>query len=161
MHTKSPQDMISDNPGGFGKWRLFFWPIHRWELKKILPFLSIFALITFNYNLLRAFKDAIVITAKNSGAETLPFIKVYAILPCALLFTVLFARLANRYSREAIFYIMMSIFLGFFFIFTFFLFPFQEALHPNSLADSLQSLLPQGFKGMIAVFRNWTFTTFI
>ena len=101
-----------------------------------------------------------VVTAQNSGAEAIPFIKVWAILPSAILLTFLFTRLANRYTREKVFYIMMTLFLAFFFVFTFVLFPAQEYLHPNGVADQLQALLPSGFKGFIAIFRNWTFTLF-
>lgn len=144
----------------FGRWRSFFWPIHRWELKKFFPMLGIFSLISFNYNILRAYKDSLVVTAPHSGAEALPFIKVWAILPSAILFTFLFTRLMNRFTREQVFYIMMGIFLAFFFLFTFILLPFQEMLHPHGLADALQQMLPTGFKGFIAIFRNWTFTLF-
>ena len=55
---------------------------------------------------------------------------------------------------------MMCLFLAFFFVFTFVLFPAQEFLHPNGVADKLQAFLPAGFKGLIAIFRNWTFTLF-
>jgi AAA family ATP:ADP antiporter len=144
----------------FGKWRSIFWPIHRCELKKFLPMFAMFFLITFNYNLLRAYKDSMVVTATHSGAETIPFIKVWAILPAAILLTWVFTRLANRYSREKVFYIMMSIFLVFFFLFTFFLYPAQDFLHPNATADKLQAVLPQGLKGLVAIFRNWVFTLF-
>jgi AAA family ATP:ADP antiporter len=144
----------------FGKWRSFFWPIHRWELSKFLPMFFMFFLISFNYNTLRACKDTLVVTAPHSGAEAIAFIKVWAILPGAFLLTYLFTRLANRYGREKVFYIMMSLFLGFFVLFTFVLFPLQEYLHPNQLADRVQEALPAGFKGFIAMFRNWTFTLF-
>ncbi len=120
----------------------------------------IYFLISFNYNILRIYKDAMVITASKSGAEAIPFIKVWGILPGALLLTFLFTRLNNRFSREKVFYIMMGIFLSFFFVFGFFLFPMQEYLHPHDLADRLQSLLPAGFQGFIAIFRNWTCTLF-
>jgi AAA family ATP:ADP antiporter len=144
----------------FGKWRTFFWPIHRSEWKKFLPMMGLFFFITFNYNLLRTFKDSIVVTAPNSGAEAIPFIKVWAILPSAVLLTLVFTRLANRFTREKVFYVMMSIFLVFFFLFTFVLYPLRDYLHPHALADTLQTLLPAGFKGLIAIFRNWTFTLF-
>ncbi|PIS03235.1 MAG: AAA family ATPase [Chlamydiae bacterium CG10_big_fil_rev_8_21_14_0_10_42_34] len=144
----------------FGKWRSFFWPIHRSELKKFLPMFFIFFLIAFNYNVLRSYKDTIVITAAHSGAETIPFIKLWAVLPSAILFTLLFTRLSNHFTREKVFYITLSIFIVFFFLFAFILYPSQELLHPNNLADKLQHLLPDGFKGFIAIFRNWTFTLF-
>lgn len=117
-------------------------------------------LISFNYNALRAYKDSMVVTASNSGAEAIPFIKVWAILPAALFLTFIFTRLANRFSRDKVFYLMMSLFLSFFFIFTFVLFPAQDYLHPNHFADKMQAFLPEGLKGFVAIFRNWTFTLF-
>src|SRR5690606_7971395 len=101
-----------------------------------------------------------VVNASKSGAEAIPFIKVWAILPAALLLTYLFTRLSNRYSREKVFYIMMGMFLSFFFLFAVILFPLQEYLHPHGFADRVQAVLPEGFKGLIAMFRNWTFTLF-
>src|SRR3989344_2385518 len=148
------QTMQVANAVDFGKWRSFFWPIHRWELKKFVPMFLMFFLISFNYNALRAYKDSMVVTATHSGAEAIPFIKVWAILPSAILLTFLFTRLANRFSREKVFYIMMTIFLSFFFLFTFVLYPLRDYLHPHELADKLQALLPAGFKGLIAIFRN-------
>ncbi len=144
----------------FGKWRSFFWPIHRSELKKFLPMFFIFFLIAFNYNILRSYKDSIVITASHSGAETIPFIKLWAVLPSAVLFTLLFTRLSNWFCKEKLFYIVLSIFLVFFSVFALILYPAQEWLHPHHLADKLQEILPAGFKGLIALFRNWTFTLF-
>lgn len=144
----------------FSKWRSFFWPIHRWEIKKLLPMLLIFFLIAFNYNLLRAYKDTIVVTSSNSGVEAIPFIKVWAVLPSAILFTFFFTRISNKFSREKAFYVTLSIFLGFFVLFAFVLYPAREILHPNAVADQLQSYLPAGFKGLIAIFRHWTFTLF-
>lgn len=152
--------MATVNPTEFGKFRSYLWPIHRHELKKFLPMLLIFFLIAFNYNLLRASKDALVVTAKASGAEAIPFIKVWAILPMALLITLVFTRLSNKFSREKVFYWMVGIFLGFFFLFTFVLYPAKGVLHPHDTADKLQEILPAGFKGMIAIFRNWTLTAF-
>lgn len=152
--------MKEDKTAGFGKWRSLFWPIHRWELKKFLPMFFMFFLISLNYNALRACKDSLVVTAPKSGAEALVFIKVWAILPGAILLTFLFTRLANRYSREKVFYVMMTMFLAFFALFTFVLFPMQESLHPNSLADKVQTFLPEGLSGFIAMFRNWTYTLF-
>ena len=144
----------------FGKWRSFLWPIHRWELKKFLPMFAMFFLIAFNYNSLRSYKDTMVVTAQGSGAEAIPFIKVWLGLPSAILVTVFFAYLSNRFSREKVFYIMMAIFLSFFALFTFVLLPAQDLLHPHELADRMQALLPEGFKGLIAIFRNWIFSLF-
>ncbi len=144
----------------FSRIRSYLWPISRQELKKFLPLLAIFFLVGFNYSLLRGTKDALVVTAPSSGAEALPFLKVWAIVPMALLFTFLFTRVSNRLAREKIFYVMMSIFISFFLLFMFFLNPFQDTLHPTCLCDRIQGMLPRGFQGFIAIFRNWTFTLF-
>ena len=145
---------------GFSKVRAYLWPIHRHELTKFIPTLLIFFLVGFNYSLLRATKDALVVTAPSSGAEALPFLKVWAIVPFALLFTFIFTRVSNRLPREKIFYVLMSIFVTFFLLFMFVLYPFQDALHPHQFADRIQEMLPLGCQGLIALFRNWTFTLF-
>lgn len=138
----------------------FLWPVHRYELKKLLPMLLVFFLIFFNYNVLRTMKDALVVTAKDAGAEVIPFIKVWAMFPGAILFTYIFTRLSNRLSREAVIYSMLGLFLLYFFLFTFFIYPSRDALHAHQLADYLQEVLPIGFKGFIAMIRYWSFTIF-
>lgn len=144
----------------FSKWRSYLWPIHGSEIKKFLPLLLIFALICFNYSVLKATKDALVITAPGSGAEAIPFIKVWVILPAALLITYLFTRLFNRFSQETVFYIMIGSFLSFFLLFAFVLYPLRNFIHPTIVADRLQEALPLGFSGLISVFRNWSYTLF-
>lgn len=144
----------------FTGWRAYLWPVHGYELKKFLPMFLMFFLITFDYNVLRTMKDTMVVTAKASGAEVIPFIKVWVMFPGAILMTFLFTRLANRLSRESVFYVMISFFLGFFLFFILVLYPLRDVLHPNVTADWMQQHLPAGFKGMIAMYRNWTFTAF-
>lgn len=153
--TKSSSENVE-----FSGWRAYLWPVHRHELRKLIPMLFIFFLISFDYNVLRNLKDTLVVTAKSSGAEVIPFIKVWVMFPGAILFTFIFTRLSNRLVRERVFYVLISAFLLYFFCFTFILYPARDHLHPNAFADKLEILLPLGFKGMIAMFRNWTFTTF-
>jgi ATP:ADP antiporter, AAA family len=144
---------------GFGTFRAFLWPVHRGEYRKFIPMLLISFLICFNYYFLRIFKDAIIITAPSSGAEALPFLKVWAILPTAVFMTFLFTRISNWLNRRTIFYAMIWFYIAYFVIFTLFLYPNQDVLHPHDLADRLEVMLPKGCRGLIACFRNWTFTT--
>lgn len=144
----------------FGRWRNALWPVERYELKKLVPMLLIFFLISFDYNVLRIMKDTLVVTAKSSGAEVIPFIKVWVMFPGAILLTFVFTRLSNRLKRETVFYAMLAIFLTYFVLFVTVLYPARDYLHPHATADALERILPLGFKGMIAMFRNWTFTTF-
>lgn len=142
----------------FGAIRSTLWPIYAHEFRKIVPMIFMLFLICFNYSALRNMKDAVVITA--SGAEVLPFIKVWAMLPGAVLITLIFTKLANKYSQEKVFYIMTSGFLLFYALFAFVIYPYRDVFHPVESADYLQSLLPSGFKGMISMYRYWTFTLF-
>jgi AAA family ATP:ADP antiporter len=144
----------------FSKIRSFLWPIYGHEMKKIVPMMLMLFLICFNYSILRNIKDAVVVTAQSSGAEVIPFIKVWVLLPMAILVTVIFTKLSNRYSQEKVFYLTISGFLLFFGAFAFIFYPFHDLFHPHQLADSLETTLPAGFKGLIAMFRNWSFTIF-
>src|ERR1700760_2885857 len=104
----------------FNRLQTILWPVHRYELKKLLPMLLVFFLIFFNYNVLRTMKDALVVTAKDAGAEVIPFIKVWAMFPGALLLTYMFTRFSNRFTRETVLYLILGLFLSYFFIFAFF-----------------------------------------
>jgi ATP:ADP antiporter, AAA family len=144
----------------FSRWRGYLWPVHTYELKKLIPMLLIFFFVTFNYNVLRTLKDTLLITAKSSGAEVIPFVKVWAMFPGAIFMTFLYTWLSNRVSRETVFYIIISIFLAYFAIFTFILYPIRDFIHPHELADRLEIYLPIGCRGLVAMLRYWTFTLF-
>lgn len=144
----------------FGKIRTFLWPIHSYEVKKIVPMLLMLFFVCFNYTVLRNLKDVVVITAQSSGVEVIPFIKLWVLLPAAIAITLIFSKLSNIYSQESVFYLTISFFLAFFVIFAFVIYPYRDFFHPHEFADYLENTLPAGFKGLIAMIRNWTFTIF-
>lgn len=149
---------MSETKQEFGKWRAFFWPVHAYELKKLLPMFLMFFCISFNYTILRDTKDTLIVT--SSGAETIPFLKVWGVVPAAVIFMIIYSKLSNILSKERLFYATIVPFLVFFAVFAYFLYPNREALHPNATADYLQSFLPMGLGGFIACFRNWTYSLF-
>ncbi|MEM1283176.1 MAG: Npt1/Npt2 family nucleotide transporter [Chlamydiota bacterium] len=142
----------------FGKFRSFIWPIHRYELRKFLPMLFMMFLVCFNYSIVRNLKDTVVVTA--SGAEVIPFIKLWAMLPGAVLLTLFYTYLSSHYSQERAFYIMVTMFICFYTLFGFVLYPFRDQLHPHHLTETLSVALPEGFSGLIAMLCNWSFTIF-
>ncbi len=144
----------------FGRWRSFFWPVHNFELKKLLPMFFLFFFINFNYTILRDTKDALIVTAPGSGAEAIPFLKVWAVLPMAILFMIVYSKLSNVFSKPKLFFTTISFFIAFFAIFALVLYPNKDFLHPTTLADSLQEFLPAGMSGLVAIFRNWTYSLF-
>lgn len=148
------------NDSGFSKIRSFLWPIHRHELSRFVPMLLLFFLIAFNYHILRILKDTLIITAPNSGAEVLPFLKVWVVLPSAILLTYIFTKLSTKFNREKIFYVMITSFLSFFALFIFGLYPNIDSFNLNGVADSLTKICPKGLHGFVALIRYWHFSLF-
>lgn len=154
--------MINIDEAGpaLSRYRSIFWPIKKGELRIFAPLLIIFFLICFNYSVLKVLKDALVVTASGSGAEVIPFIKMWGVLPAVLLMTFFFTRLANRFKHETIFYMLIGGFLGFFLLFATVLYPLREVIHPDGWVDRLSPHLPSGCRGLLAVVRNWSFSLF-
>ncbi len=144
----------------FSRLRSFFWPVHNRELAKLLPMLTVAFFIAFAYNILRGMKDSLIVTASSCGAEVIPFLKVWAMLPMALVLTSVYVKLCHRYSTTKVFYLMMGGFLAFFTIFCFVAYPLRDVIHPHGICDWLQLHLPQSFAGAIAMIRYWSFSLF-
>lgn len=144
----------------FGKWRSFLWPIHGYELKKLIPMLVLFFLILFNYTVLRDTKDTLIVTASASGAAAIPSLKLFGVLPFAVLFMLIYSKLSNKLSKPALFYSTVSPFILFFGVFAALIYPNRELLHPEAFCDMLAVRLPEGFGGLIDIIRNWTFSLF-
>lgn len=144
----------------FGAVRSFFWPIHRQERSKVLPMLLMLFLISLNYSILRCMKDSVIVTATVARAGLIPFIKVWVLLPTALLLIFIFTKLSNRYSQERVFYVTITFFLSFYALFAFVLYPFRDYVHPHLLAASLQQVVPAVFHPFIEMCHYWTFTGF-
>ncbi|KAL0354752.1 UNVERIFIED_CONTAM: Plastidic ATP/ADP-transporter [Sesamum radiatum] len=129
-------------------------------LKKIIPLGMMFFCILFNYTILRDTKDVLVVTAKGSSAEIIPFLKTWVNLPMAIGFMLLYTKLANVLSKQALFYTVILPFIGFFGAFGFVLYPLSQYFHPTALADKLLNVLGPRFLGPLAILRIWSFCLF-
>ncbi|XP_074559491.1 plastidic ATP/ADP-transporter-like [Curcuma longa] len=129
-------------------------------LKKIVPLGFMFFCILFNYTILRDTKDVLVVTAKGSSAEIIPFLKTWVNLPMAVGFMLLYTKLSNVLSKEALFYTVIMPFIAFFGAFAFLLYPMRDAIHPTALADRLLAALGPSFLGPVAILRIWSFCLF-
>lgn len=150
--------MSADVKQEFSRWRAFFWPVHGFELKKIIPMLMMFFFISFNYTILRDTKDTLLVT--SSGAEAIPFIKFWGVVPAAIIFTLIYAKLSNLLSREYLFYVAIAPFLVFFALFPSVVYPNREALEPTTFTTWLTGVLPIGLGGLIACIHNWYYAMF-
>ncbi|KAF3333511.1 plastidic ATP/ADP-transporter-like protein [Carex littledalei] len=129
-------------------------------LKKIVPLGLMFFCILFNYTILRDTKDVLVVTAKGSSAEIIPFLKTWVNLPMAVGFMLLYSKLSDTLSKESLFYTVIFPFIAFFAAFGFLMYPMRDAIHPTALADRLLATLGPRFLGPIAILRIWSFCLF-
>ena len=126
---------------------------------RLIPMSMMFYFMAFANSIMDAVKDTLVVTAFG-GAEQIPYLTVYAVLPMSLLFVSLFGKLSEKLGREKLFYFAVAVFMVFFALFTGVLYPMREVLHPYETAAYLSSVLPRGLSGGIAVFTNWTYSLF-
>ncbi len=144
----------------FAKWRNRLWPIKAYELKKILPLIFMKFFISFTYGVLTTMKDAFVVTAKGSGAEVIPILKGWIVLPIALGATMLYSKLTNTFRRSVLFYAIITFFMGFIALYGFVLYPHIDTLSPHASADWLLEKLGPQNSHWVAIYRNWVQSIF-
>lgn len=126
---------------------------------KLMPMTVLFFSMSFVNALLDSTKDTLVVTAMG-GAEQIPYLTVFAVLPCSFLAVAAFSWMAGAMSRERLFVATVATFGAFFVLFGFFLYPNRNIFHPHALVDSWEAFLPAGLHGAAEVVRNWLFTLF-
>lgn len=147
-------------PAEFSALRGFLWPIHTYEIKKFLPMGLMMMCILFNYTILRDTKDTLLQFAPGGGAEAFGFLKLYGVTPSAVLFMIVFAKMANALNREKLFYAVLVPFLIFFGCFGTLIYPMRETLHMSlETIQSLQASYPT-FHWFVPIIGNWSFSLF-
>ncbi len=142
------------------RWRMRLWPIHGYEFKKVLPLLFMKFFVSFTYGVLTTMKDAFVVTARGSGAEVIPVLKGWIVLPIALGATLLYSKLSNIFHRSTLFYSIIIFFLAIVLLFGFVLYPNIDALSPHTSADWLLEKIGHSNAHWIAIYRNWVQSIF-
>ncbi|KAI8468826.1 MAG: TLC ATP/ADP transporter-domain-containing protein [Monoraphidium minutum] len=132
-------------------------------LKKVAGLGIIFLCATVNYTILQSLRDAIIVT--SCGAEALPFINGFCVLPASLAFFVYYDALVTRFEGTnpgAVFYWAIAPLAAFFAFFALALLPNLpnvDALHPTWLLAKLGSL-PDSIGCLVKLVANWTYTLF-
>ena len=146
-------DLTTEPP--FGKWRRRLWPFHRSELPKLLPLLLIKFLVSVNFQIFAVLKDTMIVTTQGSGAEVIPVLKGWVVLPSAMLITLLYSKLSNMLSKKTLFYTILGGFMAVFFLYGFILYPNAEFFTPTSSSEWLLSKLGPNHSHWVAVWKNW------
>ena len=139
----------------FGKWRRRLWPFHRKEFKKLFPLILIKLFISINYGILTCMKDTMIVTSKGSGAEVIPILKGWVVLPVALIMTLLYAKMSNYLNKKQLFYTIIGGFLAVIFLYGFILYPNADILSPHASSDWLVEKFGHKSSHWVAVYRNW------
>lgn len=85
--------------------------------------------------------------------QVIPYLTVYAVLPSSLVFLVLYSFASQRLTRGRLFNAIILIFMAFFGLFAFVLYPFHHVLHPHALADRMAEVSerpPASRSGLLA-----------
>lgn len=117
-------------------------------------------LFSFNYFVLRTLKESFLITAPQAGAEAIPFVKSWCLLPLSILFLAAFTSLAKRISLRFAVNVMVLFFLASYALFAFVCLPFAESLQLDRIADWMTSVLPRGWHSFASVVRYWSYSLF-
>lgn len=119
---------------------------------------GLFFCSTFAYTILQNLKDSIIVT--SVGAEALPFLEAYGVLPASLTFFVLYNNMTTRIPERWWYQAALLPFVAFYAIFAFVLYPNAAALHPTHLLDNFKSAMPAGFAGLAGMVIHWTYSLF-
>lgn len=131
------------------------WPIKKTELKSFLSMAILMFCILFNLGVLKSLKDSLIVP--NIGAEAISFLKLCLVLPSALIFTVIYVKLNNKFKIQTIFVIVVTVFIITFLIFGYVIYPNYDYYHPSkSLILELQMSFPF-MKWPIKIFSLWSF----
>ena len=100
----------------FGKFTQFCLACSWVRTQKDCSHVSLFSLISFVYNVLRCMKITLVVSTAGSGAEVIPFLKVWAVLPGAIFLTFIYTELSVVFDENKcfiLFYHFLWVFLSF------------------------------------------------
>ena len=156
LSSETPEAVISSSK--YKNFLDYILPITRSELPKFLFITLLMFCILAIQNLIRAMKDSVINTM--IGTETISFLKLWGVLPASFLVTIIYVKLVSTMKGENIFYLIMSVFISFFLLFAFYLFPNYQMLHLN--IETAQNLITNypNFKWFILLLSNWSFSLF-
>jgi AAA family ATP:ADP antiporter len=133
----------------------YFKTHQEYVFKKVVPTSLMFLLTIFIYSVLRGTKDTLLIPVL--GAEVISSVKLFGVFPSAILFIIIYSKIANLLSRVNLYYTITSFFLGYFAIYAFVLYPNKELLTVDFANEILE--FPK-LKYPLLMLGNWSESVF-
>jgi ATP:ADP antiporter, AAA family len=113
-------------------------------------------LILYIHHSLRVSKDVLIIS--HLGTEAISAIKIWLVLPISMLFTLLYIKLSDIFTRTRLFHIMNWFFISYFILFATVLYPHREILTldiPSFIIVKFPAL-----KYLFKIISNWHYCLF-
>ena len=129
------------------------WPIEKKELGVFLPMALMMFCFLSNFGLLRSLKDSLIIP--TLGAEVISFLKLWFVMPCAVLVTIAYMKLSNSMNIKYIYYTFILLFSIVFLVFGYVLYPNQNLFHPDEESINLYIENYNNFKWIIKLLGKW------
>jgi len=127
-------------------------------LSKLAPLGVVFFASSFNLTLLQNLRDALIVT--SSGAEVLPFLSAFCVLPASVAFFIYYSNLVQRMHPRQVYYAAVGTLVSVYAAFVLFLYPNRAELHLPAAGAWLRAHLPAGLHGLAALVQDWTFSLF-
>ena len=130
-------------------------PIKKNELSRFISISLMMVCILFIYSIQRTVKDTIVVS--YMGAELISTIKLYGVLPSAILMMICYSKLSDLFQKTQVFHILNAFFIFYFIAFTFVISPNIDLFHfsLNSFKEALPNL-----KYLFVMFEKWTYSLY-
>ena len=131
-------------------------PIHPTERSTFFALSTMMFLFIYTFTTVRDTKDALVVS--HCGAESIPFLKLYGVLPSAVLFILGYTKASNLLGKEALFYVTLIPFFLFYSLFAYVLYPNRETIHFPKLGGV--QTVADAAPGPLSLIRYWSFSLY-
>ena len=126
------------------------WPVYRHEQSQIIPMTAILFCVSFIYNILGALKKTLLLSSPCIKAQAVSYLKIFAIMPAALLFTWMTAHVQSQFGQKRALQLMVAFFGIAFTLLTLVIIPYRDCLILHLTGD---------FE-LISLLNNWDITLF-
>lgn len=132
-----------------------FFPIKMSELPQFISMSTMMFLFIYVFTTVRDTKDTLVVS--NCGAEAIPFLKLYGVMPTALLFIMGYSKLSQVLDKQMLFYVTLVPFFIFYGLFAFVLFPNRDVLHFNVVDETSAAGIGNA---AVNLMRYWSYSLY-
>lgn len=131
-------------------------PVHKKELPKFLCMAMMIFLIIYIHHSLRVSRETLIIS--HLGTEAISAIEIWLVLPISIIFTLLYIKLSDIFTRTKLFHLMVWLFISYFVLFALVLYPNHESLTLH-IPDTIIAKFPT-LKYLFTILCHWHYCSF-